>query len=109
MAKWLIWEEEQKKGWYEWITGRPQVIQDIAEKYNLVGDELYRLKTTGQRVMLHSLSEDGTITVTILRKYNLDVRPFDFDKRVFGINPADLEPCDLPEGVEPEVMGNEEE
>ena len=108
MAKWVIWNEEQKQGWYEWITSRPKEIQDMAEKYNLLGDELYRLKTTGQRVSLYSFSEDGTITALILPKYNPE-RIMVAGKRVFGIDPADLEPCDLPEGLEPETINNEEE
>lgn len=108
MAKWVIWKEEQKKGWYDWITSRPQEIQDMAEKYNLLGDELYRLKTTGQRVYLYSLSEDGTVTVVVLPEYNPE-RFMIAGKRVFGINPADLEPCDLPEGMKPETIDNEEE
>ena len=102
MAKIIIWSEDQKKQWAVWLERRPQVVKDVINKYNLCPDTLYRLKPTGQKVTLYSVSEDGTVTVTVTEELNRDIMlPFGglLDSRVFGIDPADLEECDLPEGV----------
>lgn len=98
MAKWIEWSEEDRKVWYEWISGRPQVIQDMAQKHNLIADELYELTTTGQRVIIASMNENGTVMVDIHKEFNPGRS--DVGRRVFGIDPADLKPCDLPPGVE---------
>lgn len=82
--------EIDEAAWAEWIKSRPPVIQAMCEK--LWPNRLYRLKTTNQRVTLYSYSENGTVTVNITGEYNLT----DFDTHVFGINPEDLEECDLP-------------
>jgi len=86
----IEWDEEQKKEWNEWVTSRPEVIQDLCRRFPPYN--LYRLKTTGSRVTLYSYSEDGTITVNITGEYNALM----FDRQVFGIKPEDLEECDLP-------------
>jgi hypothetical protein len=88
----------------EWIDGRPKVIKAMIAKTppNL----LYRLKPTGQRVTIYSYSEAGTVTVLVSGQYNLT----DYERRVFGVNPDDLEECDLPGPNEPlGVLLNEEE
>lgn len=88
----------------EWLEGRPAIVREIAER--LRPDKLYRLKTTGQRVTMYSINEDGTVTVDVTGRFNLIA----FDRQVFGINPDDLEECDLP--APNELLGtllNEEE
>lgn len=82
--------ELDEVAWKEWVTTRPPVIQKMCER--LRPNVLYRLKTTGQRVTVYSLNENGTVTVNITGEYNL----IDFDRQVFGINPDDLEECDIP-------------
>lgn len=79
-----------EKAWAKWAESRPPVVRDIARL--IFPWQLYRLKTTGQRVTLYSINENGTVTVDITGEFNL----IDFDRQVFGINPDDLEPCDLP-------------
>ena len=54
--------------------------------------ELFRLKNTGQRVVVAGFNEDGTVTVDVRPDFNLML----FGVSVFGINPDDLEPCDIP-------------
>lgn len=93
-STWLNWTPEHVKMWDEWVAERPQCIQDMIAKYNLRLDRLYRLKTTGQRVTLYSLSEAGTVTVNIEERFNSHcMLPLGalLDRSVFGINPADLE------------------
>lgn len=62
------------------------------------------LKPTGQRVTIYSYSEDGTVTVNVTGEYNLTM----FDTQVFGINPDDLEPCELPDGPTGTLMTPEQ-
>lgn len=96
MAVWINWTNKQKDLWKEWVESRPQVIQDMVKKYDLYFPKLYLLKTTGQKVTLYSFSENGTVTVNITSKFNKGIQQLGalFDRRVFGINPADLEECD---------------
>jgi hypothetical protein len=54
--------------------------------------KLYLLKTSGHRVTIESYQSDGTVTVAVTGQYNRVA----FDRNVFGINPEDLEECDLP-------------
>jgi hypothetical protein len=77
--------------WEEWKNSRPPTVKAICER--LRPDRLYRLKTTGQRVTMHSINEDGTVTVDITGEYN----HIDFAYSVFWINPDDLEECELPQ------------
>lgn len=81
--------------WQAWVKTRPEVIQAMCAK--LPPDRLYRIKSTGQRVTLHSYSEDGTVTVDITGQYNM----LTFARQVFGIRSDDLEECDLPGSDEP--------
>lgn len=107
MAKWVIPTEEAENEYANWITSRPHSVQKVLLDYNLDPYTLYRLKTTGQIGTLYSITESGTVTMDFDAKYNAH-NPAMADRRVFGINPADLEECDLPEGVEP-VVNNDEE
>ena len=90
MAKWIEWTDDQREAWAEWDASRPPVIQDMIARFPY--DELYRLKSSGHRVTLYSYSEDGTMTVNVTGEFNFVA----FDRRVFGIKPDDLEPCELP-------------
>jgi hypothetical protein len=83
--------------WAEWVASRPPGIQTMCEKWP--PDRLYRMEPTGQRVLLHSYEEDGTVTVDILGTFNALV----CERRVFGIDPASLTECDLP--TDNEVVG----
>lgn len=86
--------EEQQKEWDKWVESRPPVIQKMAKAYP--PNRLYRLTTTGQRVTILAYGEDGTIRVLVTGKYNF----ISFDREVFGIEPATLEECELPEKSE---------
>jgi uncharacterized protein YkwD len=78
-----------------WVETRPPVIQRLCKR--LPPDRLYLLKSSGHRVTLRSYSEGGTVTVNVTGQYNL----ISFDRYVFGIDPDDLEECDLPPSDEP--------
>ena len=78
-----------------WVESRPPAVRALCKR--LPPDRLYRMKSTGQRVTLHSYSERGTVTVDVTGRFNLTT----FDRRVFGIDPDDLVECDLPASDEP--------
>jgi hypothetical protein len=84
----------QERGWGKWVKSRPENVRAIAERFDPWS--LYRMKSTGQRVTLVSFGEqeDGkvTLTVSVTGEFNSVV----FDRNVFGIDPDDLEPCELP-------------
>lgn len=85
------WTKEQKQEWEKWLSERPPQIRELAQKFP--PDKLYLLKTSNHRVYPISYSEDGTLTVVVSGQYNVVM----FDRNVFGINPNDLEECDLPD------------
>ena len=97
MARFVNPTPEQEKGWAEWVAARPDGVRQIAERFEPWS--LYLLKTTGQRVTLASIFEDGTVSVNVSGEFNFLM----MDRNVFGINPDDLEPCDLPN--ENEITG----
>lgn len=69
--------------------------REIMEKYPPW--KLYRLKSSGHMVEIIAIGtyEDGVkFRVDISGKYNCVM----FERQVFGIDPNDLEECDLPDG-----------
>ena len=100
---------EQEAGWKEWVAGRPDNVREVAERFNPW--TLYRMKSTGQRVSICSFGEgekgDVTLTVDIVGQFNLLLH----DLQVFGIDPDDLEECDLPAEDEPlgEILDDDEQ
>ncbi len=98
MARYHTPTAEQEKAWGEWVDTRPPVVKAIAKRFDPW--TLYRLTTTGQRVTLHSIWEDGTLTVNVLGDFNLVMN----ERAVFGINADHLEECDLP--APDEVLGS---
>lgn len=97
MARHTTPTDEEVAAWEAWLADRPQVIRDMVAKYKLDPWTLYRLKSTNQRVFMISLFESGTVKVGVTGEYNLVTH----ERAVFGIDPADLEECDLPSGDEP--------
>jgi hypothetical protein len=65
-------------------------VRAVAERFDIW--TLYRLKSSGDRVMLQSFDGDGTLTVAVSGKFNLVIA----ERQVFGVPPDDLEECDLP-------------
>jgi hypothetical protein len=76
--------------WEDWVSSRPSVVQDLCRRYP--PDRLYSMKPNGQRVTLVSYFEDGTVKVNVSAQWNFVT----FERQVFGVDPADLEECDLP-------------
>jgi hypothetical protein len=83
-------EAKQEANWQSWLAGRPQVIPDLGARFRPW--KLYRHKGTNQRGFPMSFNEDGTLTLALTGEFNL----ISMERQVFGINPDDLEECDLP-------------
>ena len=102
MARFREPTPEERDAWDAWVAERPEPIRKVAERFDPWS--LYRLKTSGHRVTLYSLYEveGGAIqlTVSVTGQYNVVA----FERNVFGINPDDLEECELPLPGEP--VGN---
>lgn len=86
---------ENEQAWREWVATRPEAIRVVAERYDPW--TLYRLKDTGQRVFLQGFSPPGesdkvTCRVAVTGEFNMVT----FERSVFGIDPDDLEECELP-------------
>lgn len=92
---------EQVEAFKEWLATLPPKVKEIAEKFDVW--TLYRMKSTGQRVFIQSFDEtdDGvTLVVGVSGEFNLVTH----ERAVFGIDPDDLEECDLPRPGE--LVGN---
>lgn len=78
----------------EWVATRPEKIRALIKKYP--PNRLYRLKTSNHRVTIAAYEEreDGRVgfRVDVTGEYNLVA----MERSVFGIDPEDLEECDLP-------------
>jgi len=85
--------------WQEFIDTLPPDGKAKASAMRFPPWELLLLRSSGHRVLPYSYADDGTLSVVVLGRYNL----ISFERRVFGIEPDDLEPCDLP--AEGEVLG----
>lgn len=81
---------EMEPGFEDWVKELPEQVREVVatKPPNL----LYKLKDTDQRVYILSYSNDKTVRVAITGQYNKTL----FERDVFGINPDDLEECDLP-------------
>lgn len=90
MAKRLTMADMVK---HPWFKSRPRAVKDMILKYP---PGYYRLKTTGQKVLLRSYTEkdDGTCTTCTIFALQKDNPWQVFDRHVFGIPLADLEPLD---------------
>lgn len=79
----------------EWLSTRPEIIRTLVAR--VPPFRLYLLKSSNHRVYPYAYGEDGTLTVIVSGEYNAVI----FDRQVFGIDPDDLEECDLPPDDEP--------
>jgi len=87
--------ELNKKIWEEWVESRPVEIQKLCRKFP--PDRLYKIKNSNHKVTIISYNESGSMNVDVSGEYNLIV----FERQVFGIEPDNLEECDLPNHNEP--------
>lgn len=99
MADFEVPSDERRADWQTWVDGRPPAVQQLARKFTPWS--LWLLKS-GHRVVPHSFDEhaDGsyTMSVDVLAVFN----SVTFERRVFGVRPDQLEPCELP-GPEEEL------
>jgi hypothetical protein len=97
MARYMTPTPEQEAANAAHVAAQPPQIRAIMER--LSPFELYRIKSTGCRCAIQSVDDDGTVAVGVLREFNPDRPDVDVDELVFGLEPDDLEPCKLPDGI----------
>ena len=101
MARYYEPEPELEQDWKDWVASQPDNVRVVAERFEPFS--LYRIRHTGQRVVVASFDtqKDGKVTLKVLvpAEFNLVI----FEWGVFGIEPDDLEPCELP--APDEVVG----
>lgn len=88
--------EAEVREYQEWLATRPPTIRGVGER--LDPWTLYVMGETGQRVLLRSFFEDGTVSVSVLEQFN---GPLLFERGVFGIDPLDLTPAPPDDTKEP--------
>jgi hypothetical protein len=82
--------KKQQEGYRKWVRRLPKKVRAVAERFDIW--TLYRLKSSGSRVMIRSFDCDGTLTVIVSGEFNLTL----VEQHVFGVPPDDMEECDLP-------------
>jgi hypothetical protein len=85
--------EAQLRLWDYWVQTRPKIIQDLIAGYQLNPWHLYIQKSTGCRVMLHSINENGTVSISRHEVHKLFNRDVFLNRTSFGVSPDDLELC----------------
>ena len=88
MGRFIEPDDNNVRDWNEWVESRPATVKAIAKRFDPWS--LYWMRSTGQRVTLYSINENGTVSVNVLRMWNFVVQ----ERRVFGVDPDDLEACD---------------
>ena len=81
---------KEQRSYARWCKKRPPVVRELAERFPPW--ELFRMKSTGHRCTVAAIAENGTVRVDITGEFNQTL----FDRSVFGVDPGDLEPCELP-------------
>jgi hypothetical protein len=87
--------KKQQEGYAKFVRKLPKKVRKVAERFDIW--TLYKLKGTGDRVTIAAFANDGTLTVIVSGKFNLLMA----ERKVFGIEPDELEECDLPAADEP--------
>src|SRR5579862_6161244 len=93
MAHWFTPTEKEKTGYAKWVESRPAMVREVAARF--APWILYRMKSTGHRVLVKSFGEwehGVSLTVVVDGRFNR----LAFERNVFGVEPDDLEECDLP-------------
>jgi hypothetical protein len=98
MARYMEPTPELEQLWQQFVESRPPNVRAVASRFDPWS--LYRLRASGHRVPIYAFDEeqDGRVTmrVNVLAQFNCIL----FERRVFGIAPDDLTPCELPTAEE---------
>ena len=95
MARFMEPSDGAKRIYEAWVIARPPLVRAVAERFDPWS--LYRLKSSGHRVTIYCFDEDAedghvTLQVDVSAAFNCVL----FERRVFGVPPEDIEPCELP-------------
>ena len=98
MARYTEPTPEQEAAYHVWVAERSPQVRAVAERFDPWS--LYRLTTTGHRVIVKAFNEaaDGSVTLRVGVHAQFNAVMFEYD--VFGIPASELEPCPLPDSDE---------
>lgn len=85
---------EQRLGWEAWVAELPDLVRTIALKFDPW--TLYRMKSTDQRVTVAAFDVQENNKVTLRVNVSGEFNFVTLERSVFGIDPDNLEECDLP-------------
>jgi hypothetical protein len=90
MARWMNPTRKDVLDISAKFKDRPRHVRAIAKKIDFFS--LYWLRPVDSHVIC-GVEDDGSITVSATREYNDLV----YDVLIFGVDPEDLQPCELPQ------------
>lgn len=93
MARFVEPTAEQERLWAEWLASRPARVRTVADQFEPWS--LYRMKSTGHRVTVCSFFEGDPVTLSV--NVTGEFNAIAFERCVVGVDPSDLEPCELPD------------
>ena len=85
--------DAQLRLWDYWVQTRPKVVQVLIAIYLLKPWYLYIPKSNGHRVMLHSINENCTISISRHEVHSQFNRGRFLNEPLFNVSPDDLELC----------------
>lgn len=95
MARHVQPTKEEEAEYAEWVAGLPEPCRSVAQRFDIW--TLYRMNSTGHRIIINGFNENGTLSVVVNGRFNAVIH----DRVVFGIDPDDLEECEAPGPDEP--------
>src|SRR5262249_32962904 len=93
----ILFSLDEQPEWAAWLAERPPTVRAAIERWP--PNRLYRMDSghRGTIASYRATPEGIRVMMDVTGEYNL----LDFARRVFGIDPATLVECDLPEPGEP--------
>jgi hypothetical protein len=92
--------QQMQDEWSSWVEERPACVREVARRF--APWKLYRMKDTGHRVLVSAFDESkssGIVSCRVIVSGQFNA--VSFERQVFGIDPNNLEECDLPSPSEP--------
>ena len=86
---------EQEASYQRWAEALSEPARSNAIRF--VPWQLYQMEGDGHRVIVCGFDDDGTVSVIVSGLYNAVLH----ERKVFGIDPTTLTPCDPPPAHEP--------
>lgn len=98
MARFREPSETEEQMWKGWVASRPPHVEAVASRFEPFS--LYRMKSSGQRVVVIGFTEhhEGHVSLIVQIAGEFNSQPG--EKAVAELDPEDLEPCEVPDPSE---------